>query len=178
MKKTLLLILLATSLPLVVAGVFTLAVKLHGLVRYDAAYFTAPYLERYKTPSDVAIALESALQNDDQALVAELQGLRRPVRFEKTGGGVILVMLWARDEPYLSYLYIDLRDLHRQTHYLEQVNGRWVVSPADIHYYFYSGRWKSVFLPIAIVWWLLELVTVVMWVVFTVAARVRAERYG
>jgi hypothetical protein len=177
MKKPLIWILLAALTPLVVIGMFILAVKAQGLRRYDEAYFTTPYLERYETPADVAIALESALQNDDWALLAELQGLRRPARLE-TGRSIILVMLWERGERYISYLYVDMQELHRHTHYLEEVDGRWIVSPTDGYYYFHSGRWKVVFLPVAIVWWLLEVVTVAVWIVYRASARVRDERYG
>ncbi|MBN1180494.1 MAG: hypothetical protein JXD18_14895 [Anaerolineae bacterium] len=177
MKKYWVWIVAATVLPLAVAGGLFLFAELHGLYRYDAAYFTAPYLERYATPSDVAIALEEALQTDDPALLAELHGLRRPARFEP-GPRVILVMLWERGERYISYLYIDMKTLHRQTHYLEEVNGRWVVSPADVYYYVKSGRWSATFLPLAIVWWLLEGIAVAMGAVFAAASRVRRERYG
>ena len=145
-------VLAATLLPLVLAGLFVLGVKALGLVRYDPAYFTAEYAEQYDTPGAVARALEGALQSGDRELLAELQGLRRPAAFE-TNPKIIFIMLWERDDRYFTYMYLDMQTLRPHPHYVEKVKGRWVVSPADAHYYLHSGRWLVVFTPLAIVWW-------------------------
>lgn len=170
-------VLAATLLPLVLAGLFVLAVQVQGLVRYDLAYFTAEYAERYDTPGAVARALEGALQTDDRELLAELQGLRRTAAFE-TSPKIIFVMLWERDDRYFTYMYQDMQTLRRHPHYVEKVKGRWVVSPSDAYYYFHSGRWLGVFMPLAIVWWVLEIVVVLGLLVYRLSARLRREMYG
>lgn len=164
----------AALLPLLLAGLFVLVVEAQGLVRYDPTYFTATYAERYDTPGAVVRALERALQTDDQALLAELQGLRRPASFE-TGSSMIFVMLWERSDRYISYLYLDMQTYERYVHYVEQRGDRWVVAPPDAYYYLHSGRWLTVFTPVALVWWLLEMVVILMMLVFRLSARLRAR---
>ena len=164
-------------LPLVLAGLFVLGVKAWGLVRYDPAYFAADYAERYDTPGSVARALERTLQEDDRALLAELQGLQRPAVFEMSPR-MTFVMLWERDDRYISYLYLDRQTYKRYPHYIEQVKGRWVVAPPDAHYYLHSGHWLIVFAPLVIVWWLVEIVVVLAVWVFRVSARLREQMYG
>ncbi|MBN1955467.1 MAG: hypothetical protein JW900_10510 [Anaerolineae bacterium] len=167
-------LLLATLLPLLVLGSLVVGVKIQDLFRYDAAYFTAAYVERYDAPSDVALALEQALKNDDLALLAELQGLRQAVPFD-TGPRTIFIMFWEDDGRYLSYLYLNMENYHRYIHYFELVRGRWVVAPPDVRYYLHSGRWVTVFLPLALVWWLVEMVVVLVIVVFRLSAQLRPD---
>jgi hypothetical protein len=164
----------AALLPLVLAGLFALAVETHGLVRYDPAYFTPLYAQRYDTPGSVALALERALQAGDTALLAELQGLRHPATF-KTGSRIIFIMLLDSDDRYFNYLYFDIDTYERHTHYIEQVGGRWVVTPMDAYYYFHSGRWLGVFLPVALVWWLVEAVVILAVWVYRSSAQFRAR---
>lgn len=164
-------------LPLVLAGLFVLMVKTMGLVRYNPAYFSETYAERYDTPGAVTRALERALQTDDQALLAELQGLRRTAAFE-TGPSLIFVTLLERDDRYFTYLYFDTQTYKRYVHYVEQMEGRWVVTPPDAYYYLHSGRWLVVFSPVATVWWLLEIVVTLGVLVYRLSARLRAQMYG
>lgn len=170
-------VLAAALLPLALAALFVLAMQVYGLVRYDPDYFSATYAERYDTPGAVARALERALQSGDRALLAELQGLRWPAAFE-ANPDMIFVMLWERDERYISYMYFDVRTHHRHMHYVEQVKGRWVVSPSDPYYYLHSGRWLRVFGPLAVVWWLLEIVVILAAWLFRTSARLRERMYG
>jgi hypothetical protein len=170
-------VLAATLLPLVLAGLFVLGVKALGLVRYDPAYFTAEYVEQYDTPGSVARALEGVLQTNDRALLAELQGLRRTAAFE-ADPKIIFIMLWERDDRYFTYMYQDMQTLRRHPHYVEKVKGRWVVAPADAHYYLHSGRWLVVFTPLALVWWVLEIVVMLGLLVYRLSARLRGEMYG
>jgi len=170
-------VLVATLLPLVLAGLFVLVVQVQGMVRYDPAYFTDTYIEQYDTPGSVARALEGVLQTDDRELLAELQGLRRTAAFE-TNPKIIFIMLWERDDRYFTYMYLDMQTLRRYPHYVEKVKGRWVVAPADAHYYFHSGRWLVVFTPLALVWWVLEIVVVLGLLVYRLSARLRGEMYG
>jgi hypothetical protein len=163
--------------PFVLLGLLVLIVKAYGLVRFDPAYFTSSYLERYATPGDAARAMEGALQVDDQELLAELQGLRWPTKFE-TAPSIIFVMLWERTERYMTYLYFDMQTYLRHPHYFEEVDGRWVVSPADLYFYVHSSQWQRVFWPLAIVWWLLGAVVIgIVWV-FRASERARLRLLG
>jgi len=170
-------VLAAALLPLLLAGLFALAVEIQALRRYDPAYFTITYVERYDTPGSVARVLERALQSDDRMLLAELQGLRRPASFQ-TSPDLIFVMLWERGDRYISYLYFDMQTYERHMYYFEQVGERWVVTPPDAWYYLHSGRWLGVFLPVAITWWLVQAVVVLVVLVFRLSARLRELRYG
>ncbi len=170
-------ILLAALTPLAVAGLFVLGVKALDRVRYDPAYFTPAYAEQYSTPGGTARALEGALQTGDQELLAELQGLHRPVQFD-ANPKFTFVMMWERADPYITYFYIDMQSLERHMHYFEDVNGRWVVSPPDAHYYLHSGRWLIVLAPVAIFWWLLGAVAVLTVWVYRLSARQRELLYG
>jgi len=53
-----------------------------------------------------------------------------------------------------------------------------VVVPEDLYFYFHSGRWLRVFLPLALTWWGVEVVvTLVVWI-FRRSARLRARLFG
>ena len=165
-------VLFVALMPLVVAVIYLLWLQLHGLVRYDKAYFAQEYQEKYAMPGPTALALEGALKSDDQALIAELQGLRRPASFE-TSPKMAFTMLWERTDRYISYMYFDIDTYYRHMHYFEQVEGRWVVSPTDLYYMFYSGGWLKVFTPLSIVWWLVGTIVILVMVVFQISARLR-----
>lgn len=142
--------------PFVALGLLVLAIKVGGLVRYDPAYFVDEYVTEYGSSPVVARALERSLQTGNRGLSAELQGLRRPARFE-AAETISFVKLWQRQGRYVTYLYVDMNSYERYPHHLEQIKGRWVVAPEDVRYYLYSGRWKDLFLPLAIAWWILGL---------------------
>jgi len=163
--------------PFMVLGFVALSMQIYGLIRHDPSYFTEPYLEKYSTPGDAARALEQALQTGDQEFLAELQGLRWMAKFE-TAPSMIFVMLWERTDRYITYLYFDMQTYERQPHYFEEVNGRWVVSPADIYYYMRSGKWQGVFMPLAIFWWLAGGVAIGLVVLARISERFRARLYG
>lgn len=170
-------ILLVILLPFVLLGVIILAVKAYDLVRHDPAYFSDVYRERYSTPGDVARTLEGVLRTGDEAMLAELQGLRWPANFEPSPD-MIFVMLWERTDRFITYLYFDMQTYERHPHYFEEVDGRWVVAPTDVAYYIHSGQWQRVFWPLAIVWWLVGAVALAMVWLFRVSARARARLYG
>ena len=170
-------VLLVVLLPVVLAGLYVLLVQIHGLVRYDSTYFTQAYREEYDTPGSAARALEGVLQTGDQELLAELQGMRRPAPFE-TGPKITFTMLWERTDRYISYLYFDMDTYRRHTHYIEEVDGRWVVSPTDAYYHLYSGRWLKVAVPLAMFWWLLGTITILIVLVSRISARLREQMYG
>jgi hypothetical protein len=147
-------ILVVALLPLVLLGLLAVVMQVNGMLRYDPAYFTEPYIERYSKPDSVVMALEQALQTDDRALLAELQGLRSPRTFE-TAPSIDLAMLSERNDHYLTYLYVDRQTYDRYTHHLEKFEGRWIVSPNDVYFFVRSGQWQQVFLPTALAWWIL-----------------------
>ena len=168
---------LVVLLPFVLLALLVLIVEAYGLVRHEPAYFSDEHLEWYSTPGDAALALEGALQTGDDALLAELQGLRWPATFQ-TGPDIIFVMMWERADRYITYLYVDMQSYERHPHYFELVHGRWVVTPPDLYYYIHSGEWQRVFWPLAIVWWLLGAVAIGMVWLFRVSERARARLYG
>ncbi len=147
-------ILATLGLPLMVLGIVAAVTQVSALVRYEPDYFADPYIARYSTPGAAAKALEVALQQDDGALLAELQGLRRPRRFE-ANLDISFVELWDQNAWYVTYLYFDELTYQRYLFAFEQVGERWVVAPDDLHYVMRSGRWKEFFLPLAIGWWVL-----------------------
>ncbi len=163
--------------PLVLLGLVVSVAEIYGLVRYDPAYFTEAYTARYSTPTEVGSALESALQNGDGARLVELQGLRWPATFE-TSPDILWVMLWERTDRYLTYLYFDMQSLKAYPHYLEEVQGRWVVSPPDLYYYVQSGKYKSTFLLLALVWWASGAMTMAAVYLLSTSERLRARLYG
>jgi hypothetical protein len=167
----------AALFPLVLLGLYVLAVQIHGLVRYDPAYFGPEYTEKYGEPGAVARALETALQTGDQALMAELQGRRNPAEFE-VSPSLIFIMLWDRTDRFYTYLYLDMSDLQRQVYYFEEVDSRYVAMKPDPYYYLHSGRWLVVFAPLALAWWLLEVVIVLILWVRHLSARLRDRMYG
>jgi hypothetical protein len=147
-------ILVVALLPLVLLGLLAVAMQAHGNLRYDPAYFTDPYVQRYSKPDSVAKALERALRTGDRALLAELQGLRSPRAFEMAPS-IDLAMLSERNDPYLTYLYVDRQSYERYLHHLELFGGRWIVSPDDVYYFVRSGQWQRLFLRAALAWWIL-----------------------
>jgi hypothetical protein len=169
--------LVVVLVPFVLLGLLVLAVQALSLVRYDPAFFTDAHLEQYRTPGDAARALEGALQTDDRPLLAELQGLRWPAKFE-TSPSMIFVMMWERTDRYITYLYFDMQTYERHPHYFEKVKGRWVVAPPDVYYYIHSGQWQRVFWPLAIVWWSVGMVAIGIVSLFRVSARMRAWLYS
>jgi hypothetical protein len=170
-------ILIVILLPFVLLGVIILAVRAYDLVRHDPAYFTDIYLEQYSTPGEVARTLEGVLRTGDEVMLAELQGLRWPTKFDPSPD-MIFVMLWERTDRYITYLYFDMQTYERHPHYFEEVDGRWVVAPTDVAYYIHSGQWQRVFWPLAIVWWLVGVVALGMVWLFRVSAGARARLYG
>jgi len=168
---------LVALLPLVVLGVIVLLSAGHELIRYDPVYFTSAYRERYREPAAVARTLEDALQSGDERLLADLQGLRRPAALD-TDRDIVFVMMWDRTDRYVTYLYFNYRTYERLPHYVTRVRVRWVVSPPDLHFYLQSGRWRALFFPLAMVWWIAGLAAVgFVWLV-RASDRLRAILFG
>ncbi len=148
-------------IPFVLLGLVVSVAKVYGLMRYDPAYFTETYRTQYHTPGAAAKALESALQTGDSSLLADLQGLRWPATFE-TSPTIAWVQLWERTDRYITYLYFDVDVNEPYPYHFEEVRGRWVVAPPDIHYFVESGAYKHLFLSFSLIWWASGMVAVGM----------------
>ena len=151
-------LLLVGLMPFVVLGLLVSLAKVYGLVRHDAAYFTEAYRAQYATPGAVAKALESTLQTGDLSLMAELQGLRWPATFDTTPA-ITWVQLWQRTDRYVPYLYYDVTANEPYLYHMEEVRGRWVVSPSDLYHFIESGAYKDQFLTFSLLWWASSLMT-------------------
>ncbi len=167
-------ILVVGLIPFVLLGLVVSVAKLYGLVRYDPAYFGGAYTTQYDSPGAVAKALESALQGNDQSLLAELQGLRWPNKFA-TSPTITWVQLWDRTDRYVTYLYFDMSLYEPYLHHIEEVRGRWVVSPPDVYCFVESGAYRNVFLIFSLVWWVSGVVTVALVYAFSTSERLGAQ---
>lgn len=157
-------------IPFVLLGLVVSVGKAYALVRFDPAYFAGTYLAEYHSPGAVAKALESALQTNDSALLAELQGLRWPAEFD-TSPSIAWVQLWERTDRYTTYLYFDVSVNEPYPYHFEEVRGRWVVSPPDIYYLVESGAYKDLFLTFSLIWWASGMVTAGLVHLFMVSER-------
>lgn len=167
-----------TAAPLVLAGLFVLTTYLLSLGRYDSAYFTPEYLARYHSPGSVARGLEEALRNGDQALLAELQGLRRTHVFPANENIRFVLRLDSDAEHYLTYLYFDTATFERFAYQVGEVRGRYVVAPNDALLMVRSGRWVNVAAPLALTWWVVEIAAAFMVLIYRALARERAATFG
>lgn len=171
-------ILVVALVPLIIAGIYILGVQIHGLYRFDQAYFAPEFQETYHSPGMVAIALERALQAGDTQLYAELTGLNSEIGEMIPRPNLHFSILVEVDErEYFHYLYFDFDTFLRDTHYVKEVNGRWVAVPQDAYYYFDSGQWLKVFGPVAASWWVLLLAIAIMKLLSRAGSRTRTA-YG
>jgi hypothetical protein len=168
---------LVAALPLVLSALFALMVLALSPFRYQPAYFSQIYIERYPKPGSTALALDQALRTDNWGLLAELQGLRWTVPLE-TSPTLNLTVLLETDGRYHYYLYFDTKTYDRYTYAIEKIKGRWVVAPPDAHFYLHSGRWLRVAGPVTVLWWFLEITVLLMRWVFRASARYREGMYG
>lgn len=149
-------------LPIIGAAGYGLYVQIHETFRYDEQYFSAEYQERYDAPGAVARDLEIALQKGNTQLMHELQGLRKsPPPFEPQPNTRFSILFDVDEAGYFHYLFFNFDTLRRSIFFIHEVDNRWVMSPADAHYYWKSGEWLVVYAPPTLTWWIiLSLVTV------------------
>ncbi len=143
-------------IPLILAGLYIVAVQVNAIFRYDKTYFNQEYVETYASPGAVARALEGALQNGDTQLYNELTGLKREFNEMSPQPNLhFSILVEVDDQDYFHYLYFDMDTMHRATHYVKEAKGRWVTVPQDAFFYFDSGQWMKVFMPVTLSWWVL-----------------------
>ncbi len=165
-------------LPPVVFALLGLVAWVQGQTRYDPAFFTPEYQERYAFPGAVAVDLEQALKTGDAALLHALTATRAAPPSLQARPQVILALLSSGDEKYLNYLYFDASNYERIVHHIRQVDGRYVVVPEGLYYFYDSGQWKGVFAPLAATWWILVIVfTAGVWF-FRYMAETRQRLFG
>jgi len=63
-------------IPVMIAFGYFLYVSAQEVFRYDEQYFTPSYQEKYNSPGTIARTLEGALQEGNQQLLKELQGIQ------------------------------------------------------------------------------------------------------
>jgi len=158
-------------LPLSLAALFLLVAWIIGMTRYNPAFFSEDYQERYAVPSPLLADMENALRNGDGGLMAQLQGTRQvPSNLEKLPNTRFLIF-WDKHGKYTDYLYMDMKNYHRYLQHLRMVNGRYVRVPDGAYYLADSGRWKTTFGPLAVVYWLLVILfTLGVWIYRSMSA--------
>lgn len=161
----------AAIIPLVAVALYVGIVRLVNLDRYDPAYFTPEMVSTYSTPRSVAGKLAEALETNDQAALAQLEGLRHPVAFAP---GETLSIELLRKVETSSYFMVMIASRKAETYKVYQLGparGRWVVVPEDDFYIVDSGRWAAIWLPLALIWWLIEVSTLIVLGVRTILLR-------
>jgi hypothetical protein len=162
-------------IPLLLAGLYAVAMEINAQFRYDESFFSPAYQEAYPSPGAVARALEGILKRGDTRQYHELTGLRRsPQALKPHPNKGLAILLEVDDHDYFHYLYFDTDSFQRDTRYIKEMKSRWVVSPEDVFFFYDSGRWVSVVFPLALVWWLLLIVYMLAWLVWRAAAKTRS----
>lgn len=164
--------------PLLIAGLYATLVNIDLLFRYDDHFFTPEYSERYASPGPVALAVEKAIQTGDDVLFQELTGLRRRITLQANPDVVFTILLDVDDQGYFHYLYLDMETYRRSTYYIKQVGERYVVVPEDFYFYWDSGSWWEVYLPLALTWWVGVIVVWLALYVYRVGVRLRRSMFG
>ncbi len=165
-------------LPLIAAGIFILALRLQGLIRYDPSYFTEHYQELYPSPGAVASAIELALHNNTPSVFVELTGLRHKIRPPQANPDIhLMVVLRVTDSGYYQYLFFNVKTYERIVYHIKKVDGRWVMVPRSPYYFLDSGDWLLFFIPAATIWWSLLAVVAVGTAIYRLAARFREQQY-
>jgi hypothetical protein len=164
--------------PFVLLAIAFLVSWVQGVVRYNPAYFTQEYLDRYAVKRDLLHDLETAINQGDGPLLAEVQGTRGIQKNLEPLPNVHFSIYWDRDSKYDDYLFMDTRNYHRYMQYLKQTKGRYVRVPEGFYYYMDSGNWINIFGPLLAFYWMVVILsTISVWVYRSMAA-VRKEMYA
>ena len=165
-------------LPFLLLALAYLVSLIQWVVRYNPAYFTQEYLERYAVRGDLLLDLETAIRQGDGQLLAEVQGTRGIPQNLEPLPNVRFLIYWDRDGKYDDYLFMDTRNYHRYMQYLKQTRGRYVRVPEGFYYYMDSGNWIHIFGPLLAVWLVIVILfTLGVWIYRSMAA-VRKEMYA
>mgnify|MGYP006291525707 FL=1 len=163
-------------IPLLIAGLYALSMTIHARFRYDRTYFTPEYAQKYPSPGEVARTLETVLREGDEQTYAALTGLRRePPDLAPQPRISLSILIDVDERDYFHYLYFNTETFRRSTYFVKEIENRWVVAPEDLYFYFDSGQWTKVFMPVAITWWILWLVVAVARLLYLAGARTRWE---
>lgn len=155
-------LIIAALVPIFIAAAFSIGILVSGLFRYDSGFFTDDHKEQYISPGTIAIELESALREGNIHKYQELTGLRKEIKTLETNPDLILsILIEVDDQGYFHYMYFDKQTYRRNTQYIHEVDGRWVVTPMDAHYLFFSGQWLRAFFPILTIWWIILFVVLI-----------------
>lgn len=170
-------------LPFVAVAVFLLIIWMQGWGRFDAAAFSPALIERYAEPEALAADLLIAVETADRNLYADLYGLKGQVAlvidpyirsaqpteallgWRRVSSEGLSPAAWAETVTaarFVTYDLFDDRGRQQFTFILEQVDGRWVVTPPDLRFAWLSGRWLGgamvlavAYLPVLAMAWLL-----------------------
>lgn len=166
-------------LPVFLVLIYGLYANLSRLVRFDQRYFSPAYQEKYAVPAAVATTLEEAIHEGNEALYAELTGLRRSPRSLEPQPNVYLsILLDIDDADYYHYLFFNFDTYRRSIYYLKEVKGRWIVAPTDLYFYWDSQQWWDFTLPPVLTYWSVLILLGVGYFVSQRAAAYRRERFG
>lgn len=162
--------------PIIIVLIAFLATWIQGMTRWDPSLFTQEYLDQYEAPGSVAIDLERALKDGDEALLRQLQGTRTVQNPPEPRPQLIYALLWDVEGEYFDYLYFNASNYRRLIQHVRLVEGRYVTVPESLYYYMDSGDWAQVGSPLAITWWILVLLYTVMTFVYRYMDRWRHQR--
>jgi len=170
-------IIVLVLLPIIIAALYVIFVLVQGNFRYDKTYFTQEYQDKYQAPYLASGALEQAIQTGNNDLYAELTGLRGNQALPVTDPDIVYgVLLETDDNGYFHYMFINKHTYMRSMFYLQKVNDRWIVSPEDAHFHYYSDRWLKTVIPLGIVYWMILTVVELAVAVHRFAIRERDTR--
>lgn len=168
-------------LPLVLAACFFVAAQVMLIDRWDEAYFSGVYLERYGSPRETVAQAAEAMNEGDQALFAETQAVRNLPEFPDRSELVYLFphsfyigyrrymvfdnpSLWYQMQGdtvrFAEFLYAD-----RAQHKLilltaERVNGRWVFVVPGPYLYIQTGGWWRTWQAAALIYYIVFILRV------------------
>lgn len=166
------------ALPLLFIALILAAGYIQGLIRYNPAYFSGEYLERYAVPSQVLFDLERAIREADGELLAQTQGADDVPQDLEPLPNVRSLIYWDSEGEYSNYMFMDTTNYRRYMQHLKLVEGRYVRVPEGFYYLIDSGGWIDTFGPIAAIWWLVVILfTAGVWV-YRYTAALREEMYG
>jgi len=164
-------------LPIAVLVIVLVAGWVDGLLRFHPDYFTSPYLEKYREPTNVLTDLEEALRQGDADSLKAIEGTRDTSSHLEPLPNVRFIIFWESDGKYTDYLFMDTKNYHRYMQHLKFYRGRYVRVPDGLYFYVDSGRWVRTFGPIAAIWWILVILFTAVFYIYRSMERFRASLF-